>query len=386
MLICLRSKGWPTVASNSEALNDSRNTPRSSGRRTGMNSHRPSMDNARTCTAPRLSVTNDPSLTRSTVGHVKVTLMGTRGVPAQYGGFETAVEEIGKRLVTRGYDVTVYCRNPGQRITQYEGMQARQRPGHPPSRGRDALAHGSQHGARHRARPPRRRAPPQRRQRTDAAPARARRHPHGHPPRRPGVQAREVARRRAPRTTGGPSGRRSRWGQEVIADAEAIADHVRREYGRECVVIPYGASVIHPDADRLARPGRRRRRVPPHRGAVRAREPCARRGPRLPREPGDAAAARGRQRSVQPVVRRERARGRACRPPHPLHRRHLRPGAARPAVRERHDLHPRALGRRHEPVAAAGHGRRRAGPRLRRGVQPRGDGRARRCSGRMPTP
>ncbi|MBB5642791.1 DUF1972 domain-containing protein [Cryobacterium roopkundense] len=37
-------------------------------------------------------------------------MMGTRGVPAAYGGFETAVEEIGRRLVERGHDVTVYCR------------------------------------------------------------------------------------------------------------------------------------------------------------------------------------------------------------------------------------------------------------------------------------
>ena len=50
-------------------------------------------------------------------------MMGTRGVPALYGGFETAVEEIGKRLAARGYDVTVYCRNPGQTLTQYEGMR-----------------------------------------------------------------------------------------------------------------------------------------------------------------------------------------------------------------------------------------------------------------------
>ena len=48
--------------------------------------------------------------------------MGTRGVPASYGGFETAVEEIGKRLAARGEDVTVYCRNPGQTLTEYEGM------------------------------------------------------------------------------------------------------------------------------------------------------------------------------------------------------------------------------------------------------------------------
>jgi glycosyltransferase involved in cell wall biosynthesis len=46
-----------------------------------------------------------------------------------------------------------------------------------------------------------------------------------------------------------------RWGQEVIADAQAIADYVREAYGRECVVIPYGASVIHPSDDRLAEVG-----------------------------------------------------------------------------------------------------------------------------------
>ena len=41
-----------------------------------------------------------------------------------------------------------------------------------------------------------------------------------------------------------------RWGQEVIADAQAIADHVRAMYGRECVVIPYGAEVIEPGSAR----------------------------------------------------------------------------------------------------------------------------------------
>jgi glycosyltransferase involved in cell wall biosynthesis len=36
--------------------------------------------------------------------------VGTRGVPAAYSGFETAVENIGARLVARGHEVTVYCR------------------------------------------------------------------------------------------------------------------------------------------------------------------------------------------------------------------------------------------------------------------------------------
>ncbi|MDT7723440.1 MAG: hypothetical protein QOI21_16 [Actinomycetota bacterium] len=37
-------------------------------------------------------------------------MIGTRGVPARYGGFETCVEEVGHRLAKRGHDVTVYCR------------------------------------------------------------------------------------------------------------------------------------------------------------------------------------------------------------------------------------------------------------------------------------
>ena len=49
-------------------------------------------------------------------------MVGTRGVPAAYGGFETAVEEVGRRLVTRGHRVTVYTRNAEQRIPEHLGM------------------------------------------------------------------------------------------------------------------------------------------------------------------------------------------------------------------------------------------------------------------------
>jgi glycosyltransferase involved in cell wall biosynthesis len=41
---------------------------------------------------------------------MKIAMLGTRGVPARYGGFETAIEEVGKRLAARGHEVTVYCR------------------------------------------------------------------------------------------------------------------------------------------------------------------------------------------------------------------------------------------------------------------------------------
>jgi glycosyltransferase involved in cell wall biosynthesis len=43
---------------------------------------------------------------------MRIALMGTRGVPASYSGFETAVEQLGQRLVKRGHEVTVYCRTP----------------------------------------------------------------------------------------------------------------------------------------------------------------------------------------------------------------------------------------------------------------------------------
>jgi len=41
---------------------------------------------------------------------MRIALVGTRGVPARYGGFETAVEEVGRRLVESGHEVVVYCR------------------------------------------------------------------------------------------------------------------------------------------------------------------------------------------------------------------------------------------------------------------------------------
>ncbi|MGI8589263.1 MAG: DUF1972 domain-containing protein [Chloroflexia bacterium] len=42
---------------------------------------------------------------------MKIALLGTRGVPANYGGFETCVEQVGARLAARGHEVTVYCRS-----------------------------------------------------------------------------------------------------------------------------------------------------------------------------------------------------------------------------------------------------------------------------------
>lgn len=41
---------------------------------------------------------------------MRIALLGTRGIPANYGGFETFAEELSVRLAERGHQVTVYCR------------------------------------------------------------------------------------------------------------------------------------------------------------------------------------------------------------------------------------------------------------------------------------
>ena len=57
---------------------------------------------------------------------LSIAMVGTRGVPARYGGFETAVQEIGSRLAAQGHRITVYCRNPNpdqEHPTEHMGMQ-----------------------------------------------------------------------------------------------------------------------------------------------------------------------------------------------------------------------------------------------------------------------
>jgi glycosyltransferase involved in cell wall biosynthesis len=55
---------------------------------------------------------------------MRIALVGTRGIPANYGGFETFAEEISTRLAARGHKVTVYCREryrePSYRVVQLQ--------------------------------------------------------------------------------------------------------------------------------------------------------------------------------------------------------------------------------------------------------------------------
>jgi len=185
---------------------------------------------------------------------MKVAILGTRGVPAAYGGFETAVEEIGARLADRGYEVTVYCRNPGQTLTDYRGMRLVNLP---------ALRHRMTETLSHTAVSTLRAII---KDKPDVALVlNAGNAPLLRPLRAAGVPTaihldgleskREKWR--------GAGARYYRWaekvavkqGDAVIADARAIAAHVWETYHRECVVIPYGAEVIDPGADRLVELG-----------------------------------------------------------------------------------------------------------------------------------
>src|SRR5262245_8932257 len=54
----------------------------------------------------------------------RLALLGSRGIPARYGGYATLMEALATRLAARGWAVTVYCRShstpPG--LTSYRGV------------------------------------------------------------------------------------------------------------------------------------------------------------------------------------------------------------------------------------------------------------------------
>jgi glycosyltransferase involved in cell wall biosynthesis len=58
---------------------------------------------------------------------MRIAILGTRGIPACYGGFETLAEELSAGLAARGHDVTVYTRSryarPG--LTSWRGAKIR---------------------------------------------------------------------------------------------------------------------------------------------------------------------------------------------------------------------------------------------------------------------
>ena len=56
---------------------------------------------------------------------MKIAILGTRGIPASYSGFETAAEQLAERFTERGHEVVVYCRPHvvDRRIRTYKGAR-----------------------------------------------------------------------------------------------------------------------------------------------------------------------------------------------------------------------------------------------------------------------
>lgn len=181
---------------------------------------------------------------------MRIAMIGTRGVPARYGGFETAVEEIGRRLAARGHQVTVYCRNEDQTLTTFDGMRLVNLPALR-RRQLETLSHTG----------------------LSVLHAVVRRRPDvalvfnaANAPLLPLLKVARIPT--AVHTDGlewarakwaGPGARYYHWAEKasvrladaVIADAHGIADHVRASYGRESVYLAYGAPLIDPGSDQL---------------------------------------------------------------------------------------------------------------------------------------
>jgi glycosyltransferase involved in cell wall biosynthesis len=175
---------------------------------------------------------------------MRIAILGTRGVPASYGGFETFAEQLSTRLAARGHDVTVYCRSHyvSPRQLEYRGVRLKVLP----TLATQVHGHGRSHiplCAPRRAAPLRRRAHLQRRQRSLRhyhAPSRSR-------PSRLNVDGLEHKRRK--------------WGwlgrsyyllaerlatllpNEIVTDARVIQDYYHEQYGVSSTMIAYGADV-----------------------------------------------------------------------------------------------------------------------------------------------
>ena len=182
-------------------------------------------------------------------GRLTIALVGTRGVPARYGGFETAVEEVGRRLADRGHRVVVYCRSAPEtdRPREYLGMQLVHLPALR-QRSLETLSHTGLsvlHLLRHRV---------------DAAilfnAANAPWLPLVRAARIP--VATHVDGLEWKRAKWGPTGRRYyrtaealavRWSDALIADASGIQEYYRGEFDAPTRLIAYGAPLVQRGTD-----------------------------------------------------------------------------------------------------------------------------------------
>ncbi|WP_221653486.1 DUF1972 domain-containing protein [Actinotalea ferrariae] len=182
---------------------------------------------------------------------MRIALVGTRGVPARYGGFETCVEEVGRRLAARGHEVTVYCRRVAdvEPRDEHLGMQLVHLPA-VRSRSLETLSHTGlsvAHLTRRGA---------------DAAVV-------FNAANAPWLPVLRAARIPVATHVDGLEWKRAKWGgagkqfyrraetlavrwsDALIADAQGIADYYLERFGAPTELIAYGAPVVPRASDRL---------------------------------------------------------------------------------------------------------------------------------------
>ncbi len=184
---------------------------------------------------------------------MRIAMIGTRGTPAKYGGFETAIQEVGSRLVASGHEVVVYCRGE-DRSSEHLGMQRVRLPAlrHPVMETLSHTALSVGHLLAHR---------------TDVALV----FNAANAPLLPLIRA---ARIPVAVHVDGLEWQRAKWGphgrryylanerlavmmaDELISDAVGIQEYYRSKFGAESVFLPYGAPIVDgPEPQRLAELG-----------------------------------------------------------------------------------------------------------------------------------
>lgn len=183
---------------------------------------------------------------------LRVAMLGSRGVPATFGGVEHHVEQIGSRLVERGHQVTVYSQSRyvgSERTDHHLGMDVVTLPSLP-VRGAEALAHAG----------------------LSTVHALGRGHDvfhyHAVGPGLVAPLARWGSRAAVVQTVHGLDADRAKWGggartvlnlatwmsarvpHRTVTVSQALADHYAVRYGRQAVHVPNG---INPKPARKAR-------------------------------------------------------------------------------------------------------------------------------------
>lgn len=177
----------------------------------------------------------------------RLAIIGSKGIPARYGGFESFIEGLAPRLVESGWDVTVYCRRGkvGGDLQEYRGVHLVSTR-YIGSRSLETLSHELTafiHSLRHKP-------DVYYVLGTRAAPV---------------ALIGRVTGRPVVMHTDGLEWARRKWGRgaraflrfsewlaargaasHLVADAEAMASYYRARYGKQPTVIPYGVDIAAP--------------------------------------------------------------------------------------------------------------------------------------------